>query len=450
VLTADLVAEVARLAGEALTLLDPAAGPEGLARLEAAVRAAVLRVGAGLLEGLLAADRGHRGADVDCGQGHQAAFVGYRPKHVDTVLGPLTLERAWYHCADCHRGHARRDVELGVAGASLSPGLRRMVARAAANRPFAQARRDLAEFAGVELTTKRIERSAEADGQALAAAADAEADAILADALAPLAPTAPVATLYLAMDGTGVPTVPADTHGRRGKHPDGRARTREVKLACLFTQTDVDDQGRPLRDPDSSSYIGTFQPAERFGTLVYAEARRRGVDRAQRLVVLGDGAPWIWNLADEHFPGAIQIVDRFHAKQKLSEVAKSIYGPASDLGREWARERHNDLDAGHIEAVLCALRVHSPKDDEARKCVDYIQRNRQRMRYAQFQAAGLCTSTGVVEAGCKVAIGTRCKRAGMHWTLAGADAIIALRCCKLSGRFEGFWKRRSATRMAAA
>ena len=93
--------------------------------------------------------------------------------------------------------------------------------------------------------------------------------------------------------------------------------------------------------------------------------------------------------------------------------------------------------------------MHSPKDDEARKCVDYVDDNRARMRYAEFLAAGLYTSTGVVEAGCKTAIGTRCKRAGMHWTVAGANAIIALRCAKLSGRLEDFWERRSAARAAA-
>ena len=141
-------------------------------------------------------------------------------------------------------------------------------------------------------------------------------------------------------------------------------------------------------------------------------------------------------------------MDRFHAKQHLSEVAKSLYGATSDLARPWARERHDELDAGDLDAVLTALRVHAPKDDQARKCVDYVDRNRERMRYPEFRAAGLCTSTGVVEAGCKVAIGTRCKRAGMHWTVAGADAIIALRCCKLSGRFEEFWERRAQQRAA--
>ena len=165
--------------------------------------------------------------------------------------------------------------------------------------------------------------------------------------------------------------------------------------------------------------------------------------------MLGDGAKWIWNLADEHFPDAVQIVDRFHAKPHLSDVGKALYGATSDLARAWAHTRHDELDAGDLDAVLTALRVHAPHDDEARKCVDYVDRNRDRMRDPAFQAAGLCTSTGVVEAGCKVAIGTRCKRAGMHWTVAGVDAIIALRCCTLSGRFEEFWERRAQLRLAA-
>ena len=129
-------------------------------------------------------------------------------------------------------------------------------------------------------------------------------------------------------------------------------------------------------------------------------------------------------------------------------MSKSIYGAGTDLAQQWASERHDELDAGDIDAIIKALRLHSPKDDEARKCIDYVERNRERMRYPTFRAAGLCTSTGVVEAGCKVAIGARCKRAGMHWSVAGVDAIIALRYCKLSGRFEAFWERRAQRRVA--
>jgi hypothetical protein len=143
-------------------------------------------------------------------------------------------------------------------------------------------------------------------------------------------------------------------------------------------------------------------------------------------------------------PHAIQIVDRFHAKHHLSDVGKAIYGATSALGRAWSKARHDELDEGKIDDLRAALAAHAAANDEARKCIGYVDDNRDRMRYAEFRAAGLCTSTGVVEAGCKVAIGTRLKRTGMHWTVAGADAIIALRCCKLSARFEDFWERRSA------
>ena len=177
---------------------------------------------------------------------------------------------------------------------------------------------------------------------------------------------------------------------------------------------------------------------------------RRGFDQARRRVVLGDGAVWIWNLADEQFPGAIRVVDLFHAKGHQWDVAKAIYGPGSDLGEQWAKKRRDALDEGNIDAVLAALRVHAEHNDEARKCLDYLARNHNRMQYPQFRDQGICTSTGVVEAGGKTAIATRLKRSGMHRTVPGADAITALRCCKLSGRFEDFWERRSAAQAGAA
>jgi hypothetical protein len=161
-------------------------------------------------------------------------------------------------------------------------------------------------------------------------------------------------------------------------------------------------------------------------------------------VILGDGALWIWNLASEHFPGAIQIVDRFHAKEHLGDAAKAIWGPTSELGRDWASELYDQLGRGELKAILSALRVHAATEPEARRCIDYISRNRHRMRYPAFHRRGLCTSTGVLEAGCKVVVATRLKRAGMHWTLGGANAILALRCAKLSNRLETFWQRRAA------
>ncbi len=416
-----------------------------------AVRRKTMRVAARAVEQRLNADTSdHTGPTAPCACGRSARYGGRHGKTFESVLGPLRLERAYYHCELCEAGFCPRDRALGLEGGSLSPGVLRMVGRVGAMVSFEEGHELLQELAGVDVPTKHVERAAEALGREIA-----EDEKQVVEPPAANEPLAP--TLYLGMDGTGVPVRTEELVECPGKQPDGSAKTREVKLVTLWSAEGRDKEGTPVRDKGSISYSAAIESAAQkdtdqtpseFAARVEREATRRGFDRTARRAVLGDGAKWIWNLADEHFPDAVQIVDRFHAKQHLSDVAKSIYGAGSDLGEHWARERHDELDAGDIDAVLNALRVHSPKDDEARKCVDYVERNRGRMRYPEFRAAGLCTSTGVVEAGCKVAIGTRCKRAGMHWTVAGADAIIALRCCKLSGRFEQFWERRAQRRAA--
>jgi hypothetical protein len=385
------------------------------------------------------------GPTVPCPQCAQPArYAGRRRKTIVSVLGPLTLARAYYHCAACNAGGCPRDTALGLDGSSLSPAVTRMVGVVGALVSFAEGHALLHELAGVDVEVKQVERTAEALGRAIAADEQQVVD--------PLPPAAP--TMYLGVDGTGIPMRAAELTGRAGKQPDGSAKTREVKLVTVWTAEGRDHDGIPVRDRGSVTYSAALESAasadhdaapSAFAQRVDREAQRRGFDHAPRRVVLGDGAAWIWNLANELFPGAVQIVDLFHAKQHLSDVAKAIYGAGTDLARQWARRRHDDLDAGHLRALCQALRPHAPTHPEARRCLEYVTHHRARMRYPAFGAYGLCVSSGVVEAGCKVAIGTRLKRTGMHWTVAGADAIIALRCCRLSGRFEDFWERRSAT-----
>jgi hypothetical protein len=400
----------------------------------------MLKVGAGMLGDLLAADPGFRGTWLDCGSGHQAEFVSYRDKTFDTVLGPVVLRRAWYHCAACGHGFAPRDAELGVEGTSLSPGLAAMNDKAAAAVPFAQAAGLLEDLAGVRLTVKRAVRAAEASGAAQAASVRERSALIAGRKLVPLPPSPLPDKLYAVIDGTGVPMTSKETAGRAGKGEDGRARTREVKLAVFFTQDKLDDDGYPVRDPGSSSYIATFEPAGTFAGLVKAEGIRRGADHVRQLTVIGDGAAWIWGIATDKFPEATQVVDLYHAREHLHSLTRSLEFMLLDRREEWLAARLQDLDYGDIDGIEAAVRqypiVEGTKKDEVEKELGYFLNNAPRMRYHWFRSRGLFVGSGVVEAGCKSVIGQRLKLAGMHWTTAGADAIIALRCREASSQWE--------------
>ena len=449
---AETVREVAALLGPGV------AATLDFEALEVALRRQALQLAARLLAQHLNADTSDdAGPWLPCARcGGPARYAGRHAKTFTTALGPLALTRAYYHCAACDQGFCPRDRALGVESASLSPAVTRMVGTAAALVSFAEGSALLGDLAGLTVPAKQVERTAKALGSEIAAD---ERQQVLPAEEAEIAPT-----MYLGMDGTGVPMRKGELAGRPGKQADGSSKTREVKLCTVWSAEGRDEDGVPVRDEGSVSYSAAIESAamrdtdatcSAFARRVEREARRRGVDRANRCAVLGDGAPWIWNIAGEYFPDAIQIVDRFHAKEHLSGVAKVLYGAPSDLGEAWAQARHDELDAGQLHKIVAALaaqyrsRTDASKRDEIRKCIGYIWGNRRRMRYPAFRAQGLCTSTAVVEAGCKVAIGTRLKRAGMHWTVRGANAIIALRCSKLSGRFEDFWERRAQSRVAS-
>src|SRR5438874_1406091 len=301
---------------------------------EMAIRTAMHQMGGVLLEKLLNSDGGgYRGAHLDCSQGHAAEFVGYRDKEILTVVSSVEARRAYYHCQECQSGFAPKDKELDVVGSSFSPGVRRMMARVGAKESFEQGRGDLEALAGVVVRTKQVERISVQLGQQVEAFCQREREAILSGKVTPLVPAVPI--LYIAIDGTGVPVVPRETEGRRGK--DAKA---------------------------------------------------------------------------------------------------------------WAAARSQQLDRGDVEAVITSMRRLRPRQEQVQKevckAIDYFHTNRERMRYAQFRSQGLFVGSGVVEAGCKTIIGQRLKQSGMRWTVNHANAIIALRCSQLSGRWEEFWEQRAA------
>lgn len=411
-----------------------------------AARGAMHRAGASVIEKLLNAVQPAE-PEIPCRCGRQARFHQMRPKQILTALGRIRIERSYYVCTHCHQGQSPRDLELDVEGTEYSPAVRRMMAIVGSEGSFEQGRQQLADLAGLEVTTKAVERQAEAIGADIAAREQAHRESAVQLEL-PEVRTGGIAAMYVEMDGTGIPVVKAETEGRQGKTEGQAAHTREVKLGCVFTQTGIDDQGRPVRDEGSTTYTGAIETADVFGKRIYRQAWDRGWDKAKTKVVLGDGAVWIWNIADEHFPGAIQIVDLYHSRQHLWELAGRLF-PADEKQRKtWASKLEKKLDAGKVETVAKTIRAVSAPSTALAELAEneaaFFERNAERMRYARFRAQNLFVGSGVVEAGCKTVIGRRLKMSGMFWTVRGANSIIALRCNRVSGKFTDYWESRAA------
>jgi hypothetical protein len=440
--------EVAREISQLLGRIFAQRGKDGRIDLEAvemAMRSALHRAGAAALSELLrfpapAADQ----RTIPCVCGQQVHYRELRSKPVLTAVGLVKVSRPYYWCPSCHAGQFPADVELDIANTAFSPGVRRMQAVVGQDAPFDHGRQQMKLLADLEVTTKAVERTAEAIGAHIARREQEEIRKALQLAL-PVVVGEPIPILYVQMDATGVPVVKKETLGRQGKTDGQPPRTREAKLGCVFTQTTWDKQGYPIRDPDSTTYTGALETAQEFGKRLYLEAWRRGWSRALVRVVMGDGAEWIWNLAALHFPGAILIVDLYHARQHLWEVARRLY--PSDEGKQkgWMKvHQQRLLDQGKIEKLVEALRSirssHPEVAEKLRTEADYFERNAERMRYPKFRRQHLFVGSGVIEAGCKTVIGSRFKRSGMFWTVRGADAILALRCTYLNGRFEDYWE----------
>jgi len=401
---------------------------------EALAKTVMLRCGVLVLEGVLAGEDGSSlGRSCRCGgQFQDRKRVG---KTVLTVVGPLRLLRTVQRCSRCGSWRVAEDQVLDVEKTSFSPGVRRMLAETGAEVCFAKAKRMIARLAGLDVTAKEVERVAEAVG----------AEIVGWEAGTSAAALESPAVLYLTADGTGIPVLKRETAGRKGKAADGIARTREAKLGAVFTQTTTDAEGNPVRDSASTSYLGKIEAVENFGPRLYAEAVRRGVERAKQVVFIGDGATWLWNLAEEQFPGAVQIVDYYHAAEHLGALAQLLY-PEDEMGRRrWRKPLEKLLWAGKIEELVGQLRevrVRGRKREAMEKGISYLEKNQGRMRYGAFRRQGWFIGSGVVEAGCRSLIGGRLKQSGMHWTVGGANAVLALRCCLESGRFEDYWESR--------
>lgn len=407
-------AVLAALGADVAGLWDALIGAEAidLETAERTVRAGVLAIGARLLAaGLAERGTGKAGARRPCACGADATCEGYRAKGVQTVVGWITLRRAYYACAACGHGHCPLDAALGLHRDSLSPGVRRLAGRFGALLPFAAAADSLAEAATVQLSASTVRSVTEAVG--------ARREQVLAAAIAaawehglPAATGAPPERVYVAMDGVRI------------LGTDGAGR--EVKVGVVMPVPRR--AGSAARQP--ASYVAGLEPAAAFGPRLALEAHRRGVEGAKEIAVLGDGAAWIWQLAAEHFPGAIQIVDWFHASERIWELGRALYGEATTETTAWVSQQLDQLAAGQAVALALTWQTLPARGETAAvrdAQVTYFTNQASRMAYDRYRAAGWDIGSGMVESACKHLIGARQKGPGMRWSEAGAQTVAAIR-----------------------
>ena len=415
---------------------------------ETALRIAMHEAGAAVLTQLLqfpAPTDDQRNIPCDCGQ--QAQYRELRSKKFLSMLGESEVSRPYFLCPHCGTGQSPADRHLGIEKKEHSSGVRRMEAFVGQDSPFKNGSAQLKVLAGIEVTVKSVERTAEETGADIAARQQQEIDRFRQLKL-PVIVGKKHPFMYIEMDGTGINVVKKETAGRQGKIAGQPSHTREVKLGAVMTQSGWDEKGYAIRDPDSTTYVGAIETAEAFGYRLYVEAWNRGWDNAEKKVVIGDGALWIWNLAGQHFPGAIQIVDQYHAREHLWELARKLHPNDEARQKDWMKVHQPLLDSGKMKKLTVALRAIAEANpavaEKFRTEADYFHRNALRMRYPKFRRLHLFVGSGVIEAGCRTVIGERLKKSGMFWTVSGANKIIALRCCYLNGRFEDHWENHRA------
>jgi hypothetical protein len=357
-----------------------------------------------------------------------------RAKEFLSLFGPVPLHRNYYHSQAQEAGRAPLDQALGL-WAGYSPGVLRVLCRLAARFPFELAAREFKAYCGLEVEGRQIQRIAQEMGPLVRQ---------MQQQLPPFKhDSGLIPVMYAAVDGTGVPMVADELEGRAGKQPDGSAKTREVKLGCIFTQTTTDEEGLPVRDYQSTSYVAGFEQAADFMVRVRQEAIRRRMAAALLVVLLGDGAAWIWEQGQKCLPRAFQILDLYHALEHLCALAKLLEAQPEAAKALWQTWREQLLADGVAE-VLCQARQRSTTlfgqaAELAADQIGYFQKNQSRMLYGTYRALGFFYGSGVVEAGCKTVIGGRCKGSGMLWSESGATHVLDLRCSLFGNQFDQAW-----------
>lgn len=344
-------------------------------------------------------------------------------KSIQTLFGLVTISRNWYK-AEGSEGRFPMDTALALVG-SYTPTLAALMARCAANEPYERAAESFKALTGVPVEARQFLRVVE-DLRGLAEKFQLEPS--------PGEKSRPPRA-YVAVDGTGAPMRKEELDGIKGRQEDGSARTREVKVCAIFTQSDLGSE-KPWRDIGSTTYRASTLRSNDFGPLVRQEFDRR-FSNAPETVFIGDGAKWLWELKRIHFPWAVEIVDYYHASEKLGMLAEDVYQRASKEWRALYDKWKTLLWEGCLEEIQKDYKMLTTQSKESGKWT-YFENNKHRMRYAEYRKHNYFIGSGAVESACKTVIGQRFKGSGMRWSLDGLDALLPIKTLLESNRFDEF------------
>jgi len=403
--------------------------------------------------------------------GHRQRLVGERPKELLSLVGPVTFVRPYYQCLEvpeveksCTHGEAPDDAVWGVKLRRTTSGVQREISYLCGRLTFEEAAESLCRHVPLGMSARQALTLMRPVGEVLAMAEDRQVKSLQAQAQQARSQrrqerqTKEIKRLYIELDGVlarmrrgSVPMEQEERHRKGDLY-------REIKAGAVFRAERGPKRSELVPgvyvdtpEPDSMRYVARRTAKGGFAWLLYQLALECGLAQAKQVVVLGDGAPWIWNLAAEHFPQAVQIVDLYHAKEHVWEVAHAVFGPGTAAGTAWATHACSLLEEGQSAALVSAISALppiAPEPGQARsipeRAVDYFTTNAQRMRYPVFRAQGMHVGSGIAEAACKTIVSTRAKRSGMRWTPEGIDALLPLRTSVLNGAYDSLWEQEYA------
>jgi hypothetical protein len=444
-----------------------------LEHLEEQVVSTSQQMGRSLLEGVLNSRYREQRPVARCqgSCGHPQRLVGERPKQLLSLLGPVTFVRPYYQClgvdeaeATCTHGEAPDDAVWGVRQRRTTSGVQREISYLCGRLTFEEAAESLCRLVPLEMSARQALSLMRPVGEALGSAEERQAQSIQAQAKQARSQadeqrqSKEIERLYIELDGVFV-------RMRRGSVPMEHEEERrpgdvyrEIKAGAVFRA----ERGARRSElapgvyvdtpaPESLRYVARRTAKGDFDWLLYQLAEQCGLSHAQQVVVLGDGVPWIWKLVAEHFPGAVEIVDLYHAKEHVWDVAHAVFGAGTLQTSRWAAHACSLLEEGQSEALVAAISALppiSPAPGQARslpqRAVDYFTTNAERMRYPVFRAQGMHLGSGIAEAACKTIVSTRAKRSGMRWTPEGLDALLPVRTAVLNGAYDSLWQQEHA------